>query len=359
MRKFFTYLLSLSLAVTSTCTVTPPQNNLVDAAEISAYEDFTSAIQTANLSFVDDSNPNYESYTYSTSKGGVNCRHIDNNKYAYFKVTNNAITSSEHNLFVEITYFDEGTDGFQLQYNAVNNDNYRQATINTSDSNTWITTTVCLEDASFRKAKNGGCDFRIWGRGSKGTSISKLSITKQSVNPKSEPIVHLNRNTTVSEFKGKSFSGYQGWFGTGGKYNSWQHYANGSADADGTNWPRPNKISIDIYPDVSEYDDSSLAQTGFANLGNGDSSKLFDSNATDVINTHFRWMREYEIDLGHYRNFKKGELESFMYSHGFRKVDVLYAGYPFWSPITRDLTNRRNMKCKDMGKERKKYGGNK
>ena len=70
-----------------------------------------------------------------------------------------------------------------------------------------------------------------------------------------------------------------------------------------------------------------------------------------LISTPTGRMREYEIDLGHYRNFKKGELESFMYSHGFRKVDVMYAGFPFWSPITRDLTNRRNLKCKDMGKD--------
>ncbi len=306
MRKLFTHFLVLSLVVTSTCGMTQPESNVISGAEISAYADFTSGIQTSNLSFVDDSNPNYESYTYSTSKGGVTCRHIDNNKYAYFKATNNSITSSDNNLFVEITYFDEGTDGFQLQYNALNNDNYRQATINTSNSNTWITTTVCLEDASFRKAQNGGCDFRIWGRGSKGTSISRLSVTKQSVNPKTEPVVHLNRNTSVSEFKGKSFAGYQGWFGTGGKYNSWQHYANGSADADGTNWPRPNKISIDIYPDVSEYDDSSLAQTGFANLGSGETSKLFDSNTTDVIDTHFRWMREYGIDGAAIQRFVGG-----------------------------------------------------
>lgn len=51
-------------------------------------------------------------------------------------------------------------------------------------------------------------------------------------------------------------------------------------------------------------------------------------------------MRKYEIGLGHYRNFKKGEIESYMFRKGFKKVDVLYAGFPFWSPFTRDMMNR-------------------
>lgn len=51
-------------------------------------------------------------------------------------------------------------------------------------------------------------------------------------------------------------------------------------------------------------------------------------------------MRKYEEDLGHYRNYKKGQIERHMAQKGFKKIDVLYAGFPFWSPLTRDMMNQ-------------------
>ena len=50
-------------------------------------------------------------------------------------------------------------------------------------------------------------------------------------------------------------------------------------------------------------------------------------------------MREYEKRHGHYRNFQKGELEAFFNGKGVRTVKTYYAGFPFWSPVTRDILN--------------------
>lgn len=50
-------------------------------------------------------------------------------------------------------------------------------------------------------------------------------------------------------------------------------------------------------------------------------------------------MRPYEVNIGHYRNFKRNEMEEFMKSQGYRTVKTFYAGFPFYSPILRDLTN--------------------
>jgi SAM-dependent methyltransferase len=50
-------------------------------------------------------------------------------------------------------------------------------------------------------------------------------------------------------------------------------------------------------------------------------------------------MRKYEVNLGHVRNFKKGEVENYLAEKGFYPVDVFYAGFPFFSPISRDLMN--------------------
>ena len=47
-------------------------------------------------------------------------------------------------------------------------------------------------------------------------------------------------------------------------------------------------------------------------------------------------MRKYERMGGHLRNFKKKEVESFLLSNGFKPLLVLYAGFPFFSPIYRE-----------------------
>lgn len=56
-----------------------------------------------------------------------------------------------------------------------------------------------------------------------------------------------------------------------------------------------------------------------------------------LLSTPTGRMRKYEEALGHYRNFHKIEIERYLLKKGFKKIKVLYAGFPFWSPITRDL----------------------
>lgn len=63
------------------------------------------------------------------------------------------------------------------------------------------------------------------------------------------------------------------------------------------------------------------------------------SNRYIMVSVPIGRMREYEKEHGHYRNYKKGELESFFEKNGFKTVKTYYAGFPFWSPITRNLLN--------------------
>ncbi len=49
-------------------------------------------------------------------------------------------------------------------------------------------------------------------------------------------------------------------------------------------------------------------------------------------------MRPYEVNIGHYRNFQRDQVETFMESQGYTTVKTFYAGFPFFSPILRDLT---------------------
>ncbi len=54
-------------------------------------------------------------------------------------------------------------------------------------------------------------------------------------------------------------------------------------------------------------------------------------------------MRPFEKNVGHARNFAKGQVEEQMKKFGFVPVTLYYAGFPFYSPIYRDLCNVVNM----------------
>lgn len=50
-------------------------------------------------------------------------------------------------------------------------------------------------------------------------------------------------------------------------------------------------------------------------------------------------MRPFEVHVGHFRNYKKGEVEEFMQTQGFVPERIFYAGFPFYSPLYRELCN--------------------
>lgn len=58
-----------------------------------------------------------------------------------------------------------------------------------------------------------------------------------------------------------------------------------------------------------------------------------------IISSPIGKMRDYEKNVGHFRNYKRGEIEKFMKGQGYMILDCCYAGFPFWSPICRDLLN--------------------
>jgi len=237
-----------------------------------------------NITHYTVTDPNNEPYTIQTAIGGEQCRHIPATKYGYFRINDATITSNDNNLIFTITFFDSGSGNLFFQYNATNNNNYKGVYITRTNTNKWITATLALTDASFRNAQNNASDFRIAGE----SYIKTITIAKGTLNPANEPTVNVNASN-YSEFTGKSVAGYQVWFSTGTTSSGWFHW-NGGVQ------PSANKLNFEVYPDVSEYNDNDLTTTGFANLGNGDLSKLFNSANTGVINTHFKWMKDAGID---------------------------------------------------------------
>jgi len=64
------------------------------------------------------------------------------------------------------------------------------------------------------------------------------------------------------------------------------------------------------------------------------------NNKYMLISSPIGKMRPYEVHIGHVRNFKIGEIEDFMEKNGYSKIQTYYAGFPFYSPILRNLTNK-------------------
>ncbi|MGG9971813.1 glycoside hydrolase family 71/99-like protein [Ferruginibacter sp. SUN002] len=97
---------------------------------------------------------------------------------------------------------------------------------------------------------------------------------------------------------GKTICGYQGWFscyGDGSPVARWFHWSNGTYQSN-AGAPAPGAIKFEAYPAIDEYNAGSLFQTNLGNFGDGSSAKLFSSYKADVIETHFRWMKQHEID---------------------------------------------------------------
>lgn len=89
-------------------------------------------------------------------------------------------------------------------------------------------------------------------------------------------------------YKGLALAGYQGWFSCpgDGSDRGWYHYL-------GRNGFKPGSCTIDMWPDVSEYDKVYKTEFVFAD---GSPAYVMSEYDESTVETHFRWMREYGID---------------------------------------------------------------
>lgn len=128
--------------------------------------------------------------------------------------------------------------------------------------------------------------------------MRRLSLLKTFVFVLSFGSFQLTARAQDNSIIGKVICGYQGWFncyGDGSPVERWVHWSRGTYRTnDGL--PSPGYLSFEMYPDVSDYQSSSLFQTGFANRGDGEPSVLFSSTKKDVMDKHFSWMKQYGID---------------------------------------------------------------
>lgn len=268
--RIFTFALGI-LFLTSVLSANTPVAKLV----------FSNPQEGDGISFVVNSSAVAEAYTELANMGQLDCRFIPSGKYGYFRVDDALILSTDSKLIFDITYFDNGNNNFSFQYNATSS-KYKPISITKTNSNTWITIRTGLTDAAFANLQNNQADFRFSGE----AYIRQIVISKGELDPTKE-IVPITSGSSYSEFKGKSVAGYQAWFTASESNTGWVHWS-------GNTRPNVNNLSFEVYPDMSDYPVELRKQSGFSTLGNGEPSTLFSSS--DVIDEHFKWMKEAGID---------------------------------------------------------------
>jgi hypothetical protein len=87
-----------------------------------------------------------------------------------------------------------------------------------------------------------------------------------------------SKTTIYPTYKGLIMAGYQGWF---------------SAPQDGVMYKDPEKVHIDMWPDVSEYEKT--YPTGLQHA-DGSTACFFSSPDKSTTDLHFKWMQQYGLD---------------------------------------------------------------
>ncbi len=87
-----------------------------------------------------------------------------------------------------------------------------------------------------------------------------------------------SKETKYSSYNGLIMAGYQGWF---------------RAPDGGIMYPDENKVRIDMWPDVSEYEKT--YPTGLK-MADGSVARFFSSTDKSTVDLHFKWMKQYGVD---------------------------------------------------------------
>ena len=84
--------------------------------------------------------------------------------------------------------------------------------------------------------------------------------------------------TDYPSYKGLIMAGYQGWF---------------RVPKEGLMFPDEKHVHIDMWPDVSEYENT--YPTGLK-MADGSVARFFNSADKSTTDLHFKWMKEYGLD---------------------------------------------------------------
>jgi hypothetical protein len=91
---------------------------------------------------------------------------------------------------------------------------------------------------------------------------------------------------------GKVLCGYQGWFNTAGDGTNFgfTHWGQGLERPDG------GRFTVDMWPDLAEYDPKALREVPGLKMPDGSPARLYSAFRKGPVLLHCKWMRQYGID---------------------------------------------------------------
>ncbi|GAA4588324.1 hypothetical protein GCM10023194_39660 [Planotetraspora phitsanulokensis] len=108
-----------------------------------------------------------DGHTTATTAGGLPGRTTTGagSFYMYFNIDNSFVPGGRYNATAYISYFDQGTGSWGIQYDSygnVSNNAYRDsARVTNTNTGTWKTAAIPLPEAAFSGRENGGSDLRL------------------------------------------------------------------------------------------------------------------------------------------------------------------------------------------------------
>lgn len=103
------------------------------------------------------------------------------NPYMYFNVDDGYLFDGANPVTINVTYLDQGTDSWELQYDATGSATKSAGIVTKTNSGQWKQVTFHLNDARFANRQAGGgkyagSDFRIWNRGDGDETIHFVQV---------------------------------------------------------------------------------------------------------------------------------------------------------------------------------------
>jgi beta-glucosidase len=167
--------------------------------------------------------PDGDGHTTVTTAGGLPARTTSGagNLYMYFNIDDNIVPGGTYQATAYVTYFDQGTASWDIQYDSfanVNNNAFRDSA-RVTDTNTgmWKTVEIALPDSNFRNRENGGSDLRL-NIGAGGQAIARVAVAVTgdgvtpvhlcSTDPTAPTVTQQPQDATVSAGGNATFTAY-------------------------------------------------------------------------------------------------------------------------------------------------------
>ncbi len=134
---------------------------------------FTNPIRQQGISFVEINHPDSIPFSEQAFKGELDCRYIPSDKLCYFKVDDQYFKAADNVISFDITYFDDTSNSFELQYKSSESVD-KSIVISKTNTNQWLSKKVMLADVAFNHQLKNQADFRITGE----VYLRSVSINK-------------------------------------------------------------------------------------------------------------------------------------------------------------------------------------